>query len=72
LPNLGREGVTQMIEPTLSKIKRSCAYREIIQEGERKKTLELAKNMLREGLDIRKVTKITKLPKREIEKLVTH
>ena len=37
--------------------------------GERNKTIEIAKEMLKEGMEIEKIIKITKLTDKELEKL---
>lgn len=45
-------------------------YREEgIEIGRKENKIEIAKNMLKEGMDINLIAKITKLPREEIEKL---
>ena len=39
------------------------------EEGEKNKTIEIAKEMLKEGMEIEKIIKITKLTDKELEKL---
>jgi predicted transposase/invertase (TIGR01784 family) len=43
--------------------------KEGIKEGEKDKAIEMAKNSLKEGLSIESISKLTGLPKEEIEKL---
>ena len=46
------------------------AKRDGKKEGAREKQIEIAKNMLKENMDIEIIIKITRLTKEEIEKLV--
>jgi len=48
----------------------SETYRKLIKEGERNKSIEIAKKLLKEGMDIDKIAQITELPKEEIKKLL--
>ena len=43
-----------------------------IKEGEKKKTLEIAKSMIDMGLDKNTISKTTRLDLSEIEKLINH
>ena len=55
-----------MIEPMLSDIKKSRAYQEIAQEGEQKRTREIAKAMLKKNMSFELITEITGLPQQEL------
>jgi len=57
----------------MSILEESKIYREILEkgkkEGEREKSIEIAKDLLKEGMGINKIAQITKLPVEEIKKL---
>ncbi len=58
----------------MSILEESKIYREILEkgkkEGEREKSIEIAKELLKEGMDINKIAQITKLSVEEIKKLL--
>ncbi|WP_273702734.1 helix-turn-helix domain-containing protein [Thermoanaerobacter sp. A7A] len=58
----------------MSILEESKIYREILdkgkKEGEREKSIEIAKELLKEGMDINKIAQITKLSVEEIKKLL--
>ncbi|MCS3915146.1 putative transposase/invertase (TIGR01784 family) [Caldanaerobacter subterraneus subsp. tengcongensis MB4] len=55
-------------------LEKSATFRRLIEEGrkegEKEAKLAIAKNLLKEGMDIDEIAEITKLPKEEIEKLL--
>ncbi len=59
-----------MVEPMLSDIKKSRAYQEIMQEGkqegEYKRTREIAKAMLKKNMSFELITELTGLSQQEL------
>ncbi|TCO57789.1 putative transposase/invertase (TIGR01784 family) [Caldanaerobacter subterraneus] len=55
-------------------LEKSATYRRLkeegIKEGAKNKSIEIAKKLLKEGMDIEKIAEITELPKEEIKKLL--
>lgn len=52
------------------RLEESETYRELIKKGEKEGKLAVAKELLKEGMDIDKIAKVTKLPVEEIKKLL--
>ena len=54
----------------MSILEESKVYREILERGKREKSIEIARELLKEGMDINKIAQITKLSVEEIKKLL--
>ncbi|HHY80345.1 MAG TPA: hypothetical protein GX516_08445 [Thermoanaerobacter sp.] len=52
------------------RIEESEAYKMILEKGAKEKSLRIAKELLKEGMDINKIAKITELSIEEIKKLM--
>lgn len=59
---------TEVME--MLRIEESEAYKMILEKGAKEKSLRIAKELLKEGMDINKIAKITELSIEEIKKLM--
>lgn len=51
-------------------LEKSATFRRLIEEGKKEAQMAIAKELLKEGMDIDKIAKVTKLPVEEIKKLL--
>jgi predicted transposase/invertase (TIGR01784 family) len=54
----------------MSILEESKVYKNILEKGKKEKSIEIVRELLKEGMDINKIAQITKLPVEEIKKLL--
>ena len=54
----------------MSILEESKVYKNILEKGKKEKSIEIARELLKEGMDINKIAQITKLSVEEIKKLL--